>query len=149
MDKKLSMENENDLWKLNLDYTRKLADSVVSVLDNDAEDNSLFSQKTLNAISKIFIGDEGDCYNYKTGSQIVSFTNSLFGLDNVYGQGFPTRYYYLSNILSGLSFVQFESELLSELTLYKNNVSLFENPHFLLSFETPILNLDFNINYVC
>lgn len=103
------MKNENDLWKLNLDYTRKLADSIVSAFDNDAEDSSLFSQNILNAISKIFIGDEGDYYNYKTGSQIVSFTNSLFGLDNVYGQGFPTRYCYLSNILSGLNFVQFES----------------------------------------
>lgn len=50
------------------------------------------SERTLKALGKIVTGDEG-LSPYKSGPNLVSLFNNL-GLNDVYGQGFPSRWSY-------------------------------------------------------
>lgn len=54
-------------------------------------------------IAKIFCGDEMDLFIYKSGSQLVSFFNTNFNAQDVYGQGFPSRWIYVQEKLLNLS----------------------------------------------
>lgn len=54
----------------------------------------MISNDALRAISNIFIGDVGDYYTYKSGPKLVSFFNDNFNFEDVYGQGFPSRWSY-------------------------------------------------------
>jgi len=51
-----------------------------------------FSQKTLEFLRDIITGDK-ELSPYKSGPELVKFFNSL-GFNDVYGQGFPSRWYY-------------------------------------------------------
>lgn len=51
--------------------------------------------RKLEAISKIFIGDEGNCYIGKKGYQLVDFFNEYFSFQDQYGPGFPSRWFYV------------------------------------------------------
>ncbi|MCU7557969.1 serine/threonine protein kinase [Macrococcus sp. TMW 2.2395] len=53
-------------------------------------------------ISNVFIGDKVDLYNYKTGAKLVEFFNQYFNYRDVYKQGFPSRWFYVSNNLIDL-----------------------------------------------
>lgn len=55
----------------------------------------VLSQDTVQKISNIFIGDEGDWYIYKKGSQLVAFFNEYYGAGEHYGHGFPSRWIYV------------------------------------------------------
>ncbi len=50
------------------------------------------SEKTISALAKIITGDSG-ITPYKSGPKLVVFFNEI-GSDDVYGQGFPSRWYY-------------------------------------------------------
>lgn len=70
----------------------------------------MINRKTIEKISKIFIGDEEGYYKRKTGYELVKFFNENFGYNHEYGvspknsstEGFPTRYIYVSDILEEL-----------------------------------------------
>jgi hypothetical protein len=70
----------------------------------------LIKRKTIEKISKIFIGDEEGYYKYKSGYELVKFFNINFGFNHEYGvlpenpsiKGFPTRYIYVSDLLEEL-----------------------------------------------
>ena len=59
----------------------------------------MISENTLRSISHIFCGDEGDYYSYKQGYKLVAFFNKYFQSNDVYGQGFPSRWVYIYNKL--------------------------------------------------
>jgi tRNA A-37 threonylcarbamoyl transferase component Bud32 len=61
------------------------------------EMSDLFSEDSLKEISSIFCGDVGGFYNYKSGSKLVQFFNQYFACNDVYGQGFPSRWAYVYN----------------------------------------------------
>lgn len=70
----------------------------------------MIKRKTIEKISKIFIGDEMGYYEYKSGYVLVKFFNENFGYNHEYGvlpenpsiKGFPTRYVYVSDRLEEL-----------------------------------------------
>lgn len=55
----------------------------------------MISEDTLKYISKVFCGDIADYYSYKSGPKLVSFFDNYFDYDDVYGQGFPSRWAYV------------------------------------------------------
>lgn len=60
--------------------------------------------RTITELRKIINDDEGK-YDYKTGPNLVEFFNTL-GFNDVYGQGFPSRWKYTEdklNIINGTS----------------------------------------------
>lgn len=78
----------------------------------------MISEGTLTKISHIFCGDEGEFYNYKTGSDLVRFFNKYYGLNDKYGQGFPSRWSYvydnLVRLLNNNTFDSFLNIVLSK-----------------------------------
>ncbi|MBC1366284.1 protein kinase [Listeria innocua] len=63
----------------------------------------MISSRILKEIAEEFIGDsEGSSYSYKRGSDLVEFFNEYFDEDDSYGQGFPSRKYYVSDKLERL-----------------------------------------------
>jgi hypothetical protein len=50
------------------------------------------SEQTISALGSVITGD-GRRSPYRTGTQLVSFFNQ-FGLEDTYGNGFPSRWYY-------------------------------------------------------
>ncbi len=59
------------------------------------------SQKTLAFLRDIITGDK-KLSSYKSGPELVRFFNSL-GFNDVYGQGFPSRWYYVETKLNDLN----------------------------------------------
>lgn len=57
------------------------------------------TEDTLKRICNVFIGDEENYYQYKSGAKLVNFFNSNFGCNEKYGQGFPSRWIYVYNKL--------------------------------------------------
>ncbi|MGF6991235.1 serine/threonine protein kinase [Lachnospiraceae bacterium PM6-15] len=55
----------------------------------------MISQDTLTQISHIFCGDEKGFFSYKSGPQLVTFFNTYFGQEDIYGQGFSSRWAYV------------------------------------------------------
>jgi serine/threonine protein kinase len=66
------------------------------------KDGNMISENSLRQISHIFCGDIDDYYTYKTGSQLVQFFNDYFRGNDVYRQGFPSRWVYVYNKLVDL-----------------------------------------------
>jgi len=62
----------------------------------------MLSETSLRFLSDIFIGDSGALYNYKKGYELVEFFNSHFDFEDEYGQGFPSRWYYVVEKLTQL-----------------------------------------------
>lgn len=55
----------------------------------------MISDEILKRIANLFNGDtEDEFYNYKSGPQLVDFFNRYFEYEDVYGQGFPSRWYF-------------------------------------------------------
>lgn len=59
----------------------------------------MIDSKKIKSISKIFIGDDGAYYPYKTGSELVEFFNKYFSCNDQYGGGFPSRWAYVADKL--------------------------------------------------
>lgn len=59
------------------------------------------SERTISAIGKIVTGDEG-LSRYRSGPQLVRFFND-FGANDVYSQGFPSRWQYAEDKLRSLN----------------------------------------------
>jgi len=59
------------------------------------------SERTINALSKIVTGDEG-LSPYRSGPKLVSLFNE-FGRNDVYGQGFPSRWKYAEDCIRYLA----------------------------------------------
>ena len=59
----------------------------------------MLSEMSLKYISNVFIGDEGGYYSYKSGPVLVRFFNNLMNTSDEYGQGFPSRWYYVQTKL--------------------------------------------------
>lgn len=59
------------------------------------------SQKTLEFLRDIVTGDK-QISPYKSGPELVKFFNSL-GFNDIYGQGFPSRWYYVETRLNELN----------------------------------------------
>jgi len=64
--------------------------------------NYMISENSLKQISHIFCGDIEGYYTYKKGSQLVSFFNNYYGANDVYRQGFPSRWVYVYDKLVDL-----------------------------------------------
>lgn len=63
----------------------------------------MLSEDTLIGIANIFCGDTGEVYAYKSGPKLVEFFNQYFHFEDTYGQGFPSRWRYVTNKLIELS----------------------------------------------
>lgn len=78
----------------------------------------MLSEDTLKSISHLFCGDIEGFYSYKKGSKLVAFFNQYFGYNDVYGQGFLSRWIYVYNKLAEFfnknKFDQFLSLILSK-----------------------------------
>lgn len=59
----------------------------------------MITEETLKRICNVFIGDEGDYFSKKSGPQIISFFNGYFKQNDIYGQGFPSRWLFVYNKL--------------------------------------------------
>jgi len=57
----------------------------------------MLSEDSIKQISSIFCGDTDGYYSYKSGPKLVSFFNTKFGYNDMYGQGFPSRWIYVYN----------------------------------------------------
>ena len=55
----------------------------------------MISEETIKYIARVFCGDSGDFYSYKSGPELVSFFNNYFRYTDQYGQGFPSRWAYV------------------------------------------------------
>lgn len=62
----------------------------------------MIDEVVLKEISRIFIGDLENWYSYKTGSELVAFFNNYFGVNESYGPGFPSRWFYVLEHLKDL-----------------------------------------------
>ena len=62
----------------------------------------MISDNTIKHIAQVFCGDIAGFYSYKSGPALVSFFNSHFGYHDVYQQGFPSRWAYVSDKLAEL-----------------------------------------------
>lgn len=61
------------------------------------------SQKTLEFLRNIITGDKDNKMSpYKSGPELVKFFNSI-GFNDKYGQGFPSRWYYVEEKLNELN----------------------------------------------
>lgn len=62
------------------------------------------SNRTLETISKIFVGDEKEQYQYISGPQIVAFFDNYFGFSEVYQySSAPTRWRYAAEKITNLA----------------------------------------------
>lgn len=59
----------------------------------------MINNNAVKDISNAFIGDSQDLFNYKSGSDLVTFFNQYFGTSDTYGQGFPSRWVYVHDHL--------------------------------------------------
>lgn len=84
----------------------------------------MISEESLQLISKIFCGDIGDFFSYKSGPKLVSFFNHHLGFNDVYKQGFPSRWAYvydnLVELLNGGKFDSFLNLILSREYIMKD-----------------------------
>lgn len=84
----------------------------------------MLTDDSIIGISHLIIGDEGDIYAYKSGSQIVKFFNGYFGYADTYGQGFPSRWIFahdkLVDIFNHGKFSRFLNLILSKQFLTKD-----------------------------
>ncbi|MEB7675011.1 protein kinase [Staphylococcus equorum] len=63
----------------------------------------MITEDILKQISNVFNGDDEDSvYNYKTGADLVQFFNQYFNRKDVYENPFPSRWFYVVNILKQL-----------------------------------------------
>lgn len=62
----------------------------------------MLSENSLKQISHIFCGDTEGYYVYKSGPKLVVFFNRYFQGNDIYGQGFPSRWAYVYNKLVDL-----------------------------------------------
>ncbi|TDX34536.1 hypothetical protein C7954_1861 [Halanaerobium congolense] len=62
----------------------------------------MLSEAILRYIAEVFIGDQEDYYQYKSGNVLVDFFNNEFGFNDKYDSGFPSRWYYTSEKIKAL-----------------------------------------------
>lgn len=62
----------------------------------------MLSAKSIRDISDLFCGNQGDCFSYKTGSNLVSFFNKEMKCNDSYGTGFPSRWIYVADKITEL-----------------------------------------------
>ncbi len=62
----------------------------------------MLDSNALKEISNAFIGDSESWFEYKSGSELVTFFNQYFGAGDTYVQGFPTRWRYVHDHLVDL-----------------------------------------------
>ena len=78
----------------------------------------MLSHDTIKRISEIFCGDILNLYTYKSGPNLVNFFNQYFGNNDMYGQGFPSRWRYvydnLVNIFNSQQINKFFNIILSK-----------------------------------
>lgn len=71
---------------------------------------------TIKILAQTVVGDNGKSF-YRSGPQLVDFFNEL-GFDDVYGQGFPTRWVYAEEkikiILQQDKFLEFLNKFLDD-----------------------------------
>ena len=62
------------------------------------------SERSLESIAKMFVGDEGELFHYLSGPQIVSFFNDHFGFRDIYqGGNAPTRWRYAAGKIASVA----------------------------------------------
>lgn len=62
------------------------------------------SERSVESIAKIFIGDEQELFCYLTGPQIVTFFNDNFGFRDIYQSGnAPTRWRYAAEKIASVA----------------------------------------------
>lgn len=63
----------------------------------------MLSQESYRLIAEVFCGDHKDGFSYKSGPELVSFFNENFGYRDTYGQGFPSRWWYVTDKIIDLA----------------------------------------------
>lgn len=94
-------------------------------------------KKTLEKLRKL-INEETE---YRSGSQIVSFFNSL-GFKDEYGQGFPSRWVYTDNRLENINGTQKLDECINKVLSPVNFISRFEELDKLINEFNEYLSFD-------
>ncbi|MBU3154629.1 protein kinase [Clostridium estertheticum] len=62
----------------------------------------MISDNSIRYFAELFNGDIDGLYGYKSGGNLVSFFNSNYGMNDSYGQGFPSRWVYTHDKLVNL-----------------------------------------------
>ncbi|WP_459480628.1 serine/threonine-protein kinase [Clostridium saccharoperbutylacetonicum] len=85
----------------------------------------MLSHAGVRIIAEVLIGDIQGYYSYKSGGKIVDFFNSNFEFTDVYGQGFPSRWFYtvekIKMLLENNRFDEFLNIILSKRFIMKDN----------------------------
>ena len=64
----------------------------------------LLSERSLESIAKMFVGDEGELFHYLSGPQIVTFFNDHFDFRDIYqGGNAPTRWRYAAGKIASVA----------------------------------------------
>ena len=62
------------------------------------------SERSLESIAKMFVGDEGELFRYLSGPQIVTFFNDHFDFRDIYqGGNAPTRWRYAAGKIASVA----------------------------------------------
>lgn len=62
------------------------------------------SERSLESIAKMFVGDEGELFHYLSGPQIVTFFNDHFDFRDIYqGGNAPTRWRYAAGKIASVA----------------------------------------------
>ena len=68
----------------------------------------ILEDNTYKRIAEGFIGDGSlRTYGYKSGGELVDFFNKYFNSSDTYGQGFPSRWYYVSEKIKSIGLEKF------------------------------------------
>ena len=59
----------------------------------------MLSSNTITQVAHLFCGDIEGYFSYKSGPKLVEFFNGYFNCNDLYGQGFPSRWQYVYNKL--------------------------------------------------
>lgn len=62
----------------------------------------MINSRAIKEITNIFIGDSGEYYNYKKGTELVEFFNDFYSSSDVYHSQFPSRWLYVHDKLNSL-----------------------------------------------
>jgi len=88
----------------------------------------ILEDNTYKRIAEEFIGDGSlRTYGYKSGGELVDFFNKYFNYSDTYGQGFPSRWYYVSEKIKSIGLEKFFNTILRSKYLRVEESFLREN----------------------
>lgn len=115
----------------------------------------MISEATIIAIAKMFCGDTGEFYSYKSGPELVAFFNQYYQSKDIYGQGFPSRWRYTADKIFYISsqgrIDQFLNMILSKQYIIRDKgyeeIKAIQHAHMVIEELKRLLKVDgYNIN---